>query len=244
MWLLEDGGDFHAGLPKPHVELVVSLSGIHWWRAARGAPEHRYASAWVTPIQRGPRFARAVGRRHLIGARLEPWAAIALFGLLPPGDGRPPPRLHELIDGEARRLRRRLLRAADDRERFARLAAWLEAQPALRRVAPAGLARSATDATAGGLARTAQLSSRTLRRRFAQEAGISPKRWLRLRRLDAVLRDAERSVRDQSLAEFALAHGYADQAHLSREIAELTGATPAELRRRAPGSPPHLFPGG
>ena len=56
--------------------------------------------------------------------------------------------------------------------------------------------------------------------------------------------DAERSVRDQSLAEFALAHGYADQAHLSREIAELTGATPAELRRRAPGSPPHLFPGG
>ncbi len=92
LWQLEDDGRLHAGLPKPYVEVVVSLSGVHWWRPALEGAEHLYCDAWVTPIQSGSRYARAVGRGHLIGARLEPWAALALLGPLPPGDGTPPPR--------------------------------------------------------------------------------------------------------------------------------------------------------
>ena len=244
LWLLDDDGGFHAGLPKPYVELVVSLAGIHWWRAAPGAAEHRYAEAWVTPIQSGPRYARAVGRRRLIGARLEPWAAVALFGRLPAGDGPPPPPLDRFIGSNARRLRTRLVGAPDDAARFAAFIAWLEARPALRRIADAARADPDIGYSAGALAGALRVTPRTLRRRFARDVGISPKRWLKLHRLDAVLRDPALADHGRPLADVAYAHGYADQAHFSREVAGFTGATPGALRRRPARLPPHLLPGG
>lgn len=240
LWQLEDDGGFHAGLPKPWVELVVSLAGVHWWRSAPAGREHRFVEGWVTPIQTGPRHARAVGRRALIGARLEPWAARALFGPLPPGDGAPPPRLRALIGPEARTLRRRLLAARGEAERFATLAEWLLAQPALLRAGvdmrPLPRARDLASAMA--------VSARSLRRRFAAEIGMPPKRWLELHRLDAVLRALREADDVAPLADIAVRHGFADQAHLSREVGRWTGATPRRLQRRAAGLPPHLLPGG
>ncbi len=244
LWLLEDDGAFHAGLPKPYVELLISLSGIHWWRPAPGNREHRYVGGWVTPIQYGPRYARAVGRRLLIGARLEPWAAVALFGPLPQGDGRPPPRLERLIGLEARRLRARLLEAPDDVQRFGVMTAWLEGQPALRRVARDAIDGRGHGASVAALARSLRLTPRSVRRRFALDAGLSLKRWLRLHRLDAVLRDPALADMRQPLADVAQAHGYADQAHLSRDLASLTGTSSGVLRRRPPQTPPHLLPRG
>ena len=242
LWLLDDEGVYHAGLPKPYVELVVSLSGIHWWRADPGGREHRYVDAWVTPIQCGPRYARAVGRRILMGARLEPWAAVTLFGTLPRGDGVPPPRLERFIGPEVRRLRSRLIDASDDTERFSRLTAWLERQPALRRAASDGIDGRGRSASVSALAQSMQLTPRSLRRRFALDAGLSPKSWLKLHRLDAVLRDPALADARQSLADIAIAHGYADQAHFSREVDSLTGTSPGVLRRRPQQSPPHLLP--
>lgn len=242
MWLLEDDGRFHAGLPKPYVELVVSLAGIHWWRAAPAAREHRFDHGWVTPIQHGPRYARAVGRRRLIGARLEPWAATRLFGPLPAGDGRPPPTLRRLLGAEAGRLRRALVEAPDDAARFARLAGWLAARDELRggtwpALDPAGPPDRATE-----LARMLRISPRSLRRRFASDHGVAPKTWLKLHRLDAVLRELNASAARRSMADIAAAHGYADQAHLSREVGALTGDTPGVLRTRPEQLPPHLLP--
>ena len=83
---------------------------------------------------------------------------------------------------------------------------------------------------------------RTLRRTFARAAGLSPKRWLRLHRLDAVLRRAGSGGAEQSLADLAQELGYADQAHLTRDVGALTGATPAALQKRGGKLPPHLFP--
>ena len=240
LWILSDDGSFHAGLPKPYVELVISLSGVHWWCSAPGVREHRYSVGWVTPVQRGPRFARANGRRILIGARLEPWTARALFGPLPPGDGSPPPHLNLLIGDTAERLRRWLIDAADDDQRFARLGIWLEQQ--LMLCGGAGDPITGFDCTSvADLARSLHTTPRSLRRRFAIEAGLSPKTWLKLHRLDGVLRDAGLSDARQSLATIATAHGYADQAHLSREMVSFTGATPGQLRRRPLQSPPHLL---
>lgn len=242
LWMLEDDGSYSAGLPKPYVELVVSLSGVHWWRSAPGTREHRYVDSWVTPIQRGPRYARAIGRRSLIGARLEPWAAVALFGRLPDGDGTPPPKLARFVGSEAQRLRSWLLDAPDNMERFSRLAAWLEEQPALRRFARDAIGERGRFASVAALARSMRLAPRSLRRRFAQDAGIPPKNWLKLHRLDAVLRDPALADMGWPLADIAIAHGYADQAHFSREVAGFTGTTPGVLRRRPKQSPPHLLP--
>ena len=240
LWELEDDGRLHAGLPKPYVEIVISLAGIHWWRPAIDAPEHLYADAWVTPIQSGPRYARAIGTRHLIGARIEPWAARALFGDLPAGDGTPPPRLAALYGAEADALVAALRDTADTATRFALLGAWLEEQAALRIDQPE-FAPLAVQARAGAVADALGLAPRTLRRTFSRTAGLSPKRWLRLHRLDAMLRKAG-TAPGQSLADLAQELGYADQAHLTRDVAALTGATPAALQKRPPHLPPHLFP--
>lgn len=243
MWMLEDNGRCHAGLPKPYVELVVSLSGEHWWRASDQGSEHRYVDAWVTPLQRAPRHARAVGRRHLIGARLNPWSATALFGPLPLGDGTPPPRLASLIGKEAAQLRSWLLEAIDDDSRFARFSDWL-CEKLTRvdnqlRYPPIEL----DIVSVAELAKSFDVTPRSLRRRFAREIGLSPKQWLKLCRLDGVLRDAALGDRTAALAGVALEHGFADQAHLARDIAHLAGTTPATLRRRGLEMPPHLLPG-
>lgn len=240
LWQLEDEGRLHAGLPKPYVELVVSISGIHWWRAAPAAAEHRYVDAWVTPVQTGPRYARSLGCRRLIGARLEPWAARALFGPLPLGTGAPPPRLSQLVGPDARILRSTILRA-DSSERFDAFMRWLEEQPALRQAARLS-ARPDNESTAAELARRQRLSARSLRRAFAREAGIAPKQWLRLHRLDRVLRDRARSSSGPSLAAVAQEHGYADQAHFTRDVTALTGVTPRRLRERSEQLPPHMYP--
>lgn len=226
LWFLEDDGKMSAGLPKPYVELVVSLSGVHWWRAAPGAREYRYLEAWVTPLQQGPRFARAVGSRRLIGARLEPWVAATLFGTLPRGDGTPPPHLAKLIGRSARLLRHQLLKAQDLSARFDCLGNWLD-----ERIFPDCLTSNAA---------TAKASARTLRRHFAREVGLSPKQWRLLHRLDSVLRDPSLADQNRPLAQLAHEHGYADQPHFNREISRLTGTTPGELRRRPAGCPPHL----
>lgn len=240
LWLLRDDGSMHSGLPKPYVELVVSLKGVHWWRATPGGREHRFAHSWVTPIQRGPRHARAVGARHLIGARIEPWAARRWLGVLPPGDGTPPPSLEALLGRDAERLRRTLLAAPTDEERFARFAAWLEAQAGLLQGRTA-LTHRPTFVHAAGLARQSECSPRTLRRIFAREAGLPPKTWLLLHRLDRVLRDPRLLDGSCSLAELAAEHGFADQAHMTRELNRLTGAPPGAFRQRPPEFPPHML---
>ncbi len=226
LWLLEDDGVMCAGLPKPFVELVVSLEGEHWWRATPDGSEHLYREAWVTPVQHGPRYARAASRRRLVGARLEPWLATALFGALPAGDGQPPPPLGALIGGEAGRLRSRLLEAPDDDTLFDRFNAWLEARVARQAAAVSFCA--------------APMSARSARRLYARAVGVSPKRWELLHRLDRVLRDPELTAAERSLAHLACEHGFADQPHFTREMRRLTGATPGRLRRRSSESPPHL----
>jgi AraC-like DNA-binding protein len=76
-------------------------------------------------------------------------------------------------------------------------------------------------------ARRVYVSERQLRRRFDERIGYGPKtlqRVLRFQRLKGML---ERP--DADLARAALAAGYADQAHLTRECNELAGLTPSAL---------------
>jgi AraC-like DNA-binding protein len=77
------------------------------------------------------------------------------------------------------------------------------------------------------VAATLGISDRQLRRRFLATVGYSPKtlqRILRLRRFLAAASAAD-------LARGALSAGYADQAHLTREVRALTGLTPGEIVR-------------
>jgi AraC-like DNA-binding protein len=77
------------------------------------------------------------------------------------------------------------------------------------------------------LERATGWSTRQLERKFRDFIGVSPKRFARVMRLQRVLRAAEHAR--GAWLEVALELGYSDQAHLAREVKELTGLSPSEL---------------
>ncbi|MEO0422566.1 MAG: helix-turn-helix domain-containing protein [Pseudomonadota bacterium] len=242
LWLLRDDGAPRIGLPKPYVEIVISLAGTHFWKPTADGPESEYRTAWVTPVQEGPRHARAIGERVLIGARLYPWVAHGWLGAIPPGDGTPPPHLSEFIGDDAQHLREWLLDAPSESALFQRFGTWLGA--CLEAVDPdtSRLRELADEAppSVEALARSLNVSGPTLRRSFASKNGLSPKRWLILHRIDRILRDPRLSDPTSSLAELAAEYGYADQAHLTREMIRFAGTAPSGMRKRDPSYPPHM----
>jgi AraC-like DNA-binding protein len=80
--------------------------------------------------------------------------------------------------------------------------------------------------TVGAIAAGSYLSERQLHRRCRDAFGYGPKTLARILRMNRAL-DAARAGR--SLVEVAAAVGYADQAHLSRDVRALTGVPPSTL---------------
>jgi len=81
------------------------------------------------------------------------------------------------------------------------------------------------------LAEKCGLSTRHFARAFRQSTGVPPHRWLLSRRVDR----AKDLLRDPalSLAEVALACGFADQSHFTRMFTTLVGLSPGLWRRMA-----------
>ncbi|HEU5431885.1 MAG TPA: helix-turn-helix domain-containing protein, partial [Thermomicrobiales bacterium] len=80
------------------------------------------------------------------------------------------------------------------------------------------------------LARQCGISERQLRRRFESSVGYGPKMLQRILRLQRLLWLASGSDGERlGLAGLAIAAGYADQPHMTRETVALTGATPGQL---------------
>lgn len=236
----------NVGLPKPYVELVVSLSGYHLWRVAEDATPISFTDGWLNPVQSAPRFAETHGPLHLIGARLHPAAAARLFG--PAGIYGPanPVPLDALLAREGELLRQRLLDAPNSDCRFYLLASWLGERLLdsgtiwLPDVLELDRIRWRVDALADDLG----LSPRGLHKRFVQQLGITPKLWLQLGRFNSALRCSPASG---SLAELAVTAGYADQAHLTTEFRRFAGVPPrayvrSRTRTAAPENAPHLLP--
>ena len=102
-------------------------------------------------------------------------------------------------------------------------AAGLSADPLIPHV----LRRLSRGEGVDGLAERLGVSQRTLRRRCVSAVGYGPKtleRVLRFRRALGLIRARVPLVDIPSLA------GYADQAHLTKEVQRLAGATPGQLR--------------
>ena len=83
------------------------------------------------------------------------------------------------------------------------------------------------------------LLPRTLRRRFAAQVGLSPKRFGRVQRLQRVVRGLD-GWAQVDWADTAARHGYCDQAHLADEFRDLVGVTPAGYLRSRVNGPNHL----
>jgi AraC-like DNA-binding protein len=82
-----------------------------------------------------------------------------------------------------------------------------------------------------------RLSERQIRRRFDEAIGYGPKKLQRILRLQRLLWLASHeSSPIPSLAQLSFVAGYADQPHMSREVAALTGVSPSHLLHGAPRS--------
>jgi AraC-like DNA-binding protein len=164
-------------------------------------------------------MARIAAETEVIGVRFRPGVAPYLLGL----------SAHELLNQHVP------LRAIWS---YDRAAGWLDAmaRPTLGMkldgISELIEARLATGSECDTLVRAVVygISERQLRRRFAQSVGYGPKtlqRVLRLQRLLWLAKEAEHS--SPNLARLAIAAGYADQSHMTRESVALTGATPRQL---------------
>ncbi|MET7637945.1 helix-turn-helix transcriptional regulator [Streptomyces sp. NPDC005438] len=76
------------------------------------------------------------------------------------------------------------------------------------------------------------LSARQLRRRSEVAFGYGPKTLARVLRMRRALQLGEATGESGGLAGVATAAGYADQAHMTRELRQLTGLTPGDLFSR------------
>lgn len=86
---------------------------------------------------------------------------------------------------------------------------------------------------AGGIAAALGVTERTLRRISTAEFGYGPKTLARILRLQKLLgRIGESSM---VLADLAAETGFADQAHMGRDVLSLTSLTPGEILRQMRG---------
>jgi AraC-like DNA-binding protein len=73
------------------------------------------------------------------------------------------------------------------------------------------------------------LSHRQLQRRFSAAVGYGPKMFRSVLRFQRLLNFANRPASSNSLADLAAVAGYADQAHMTREVQRFAGCTPTVL---------------
>jgi len=183
------------------------------------------------------------GRAGVAAIRLRPAAARAVVGC---SAAEITGRVVDLeaLFGSTGTLRERLALAQDDRARIVLLEDWLTA---IVRAAPAREVDGAATAIAlsGGtvdlltVASGTGLSLRQLERRFLADVGIAPKTFARTVRLQAALR---RIAEGQPLADVAIACGYYDQPHMTRDFSRLAETSPASWQQYA-GSLTPLFVG-
>ena len=186
----------------------------------------RAGRAVVAGPDTGPVAVPVAPGEVVAGVRLRPGAAGAVLGV--PADELRDRRV-ALEDLWGRAGREAGERAGEDPfELLAALRGRLDGAAPDRRVVEAARRLARAPATpVPALAASLGLGERHLRRRFAAGVGYGPKtfaRVARFRRALALVRAGE------SLAAAAAEAGYADQAHMTRELVALAGRTPAAIR--------------
>jgi AraC-like DNA-binding protein len=84
-----------------------------------------------------------------------------------------------------------------------------------------------------GLSRWIGISERQLHRRFSAAIGYGPKMFQSVLRFQRLLKTARETGAMQSLADLAASAGYADQAHMTRDVHRLAETRPTVLLRSA-----------
>jgi AraC-like DNA-binding protein len=218
---------------RPPAELTVLPDGLTDLTFDVGGEPAAYVTG---PLTR-PETYRHERPVSLLGVSLQPGAAVSILGIdvVSLADGWTP--LAEVIGPVAGELVERIAAAEPVQPRLAVVDTFLAAR--LRGAADDDRVRQALhtildrsgDVEVERVARDSAASPRHLGRLFDAWIGISPKRFARIVRVQAALRLLMESP-DRDLADLAADLGFADHAHLTREIRALTGEPPSALARR------------
>ncbi len=222
-------------LPSRHVTLILSLADPIEITAM---PDPGQApggfAAFVAGLHAAPATVRHDHRLHVLHLYLEPLGVEALLGVPAAALASRVVGLDDVLGPLAGELQERLARAKSwsvcfrllddvlvrllrDSPRPPREVAW--AWRALREARGRLAIRE--------LARRLGWSRRHLGERFRDALGLTPKQAARVLRFEAACERLARAP-GRGLAELALACGYHDQAHLTREWQALAGCTPAQ----------------
>jgi len=241
----------------PHPALAAHLACVWVQYVEEGSAPYRHrtvpngSAELVVPVGAAPRIA---GPRTgpveevlapgavVVGVRFRPGVGPWMLGAPAAEVVDRAPEAHELWGAGAGTLGERVAEAATpwraaalvEAEVLARLAHAPDADPDPIAGEAVRLLLPSHGREVGALTPALHLSERHLRRRLAASVGLPPKALQRILRFQVFLALARaRGWAGGELARLAVAAGYADQPHLTRESVRLAGLPPGELLRES-----------
>jgi AraC-like DNA-binding protein len=235
-------------LPTGTVELVINLreEAIRVYSEVADTEGQCFSDAVVSGTQSRYMVLGACEEGSVIGVHFRPGGAGTFLGMPLSELAERHVALEDVWGAEARELHERLLEAESPAAAFALLErALISRLRGARSRHPAvgfALRRFAAEPEVGRVGEVADAtgySAKRFIRLFTDGVGLSPKRFCRVLRLQAVLNRLAAGQRVE-WAEVAAAGGYCDQSHLIREFRAMTGITPGEYRPVDANSPNHV----
>lgn len=204
------------------------------------SPDDRWHS-FAAGLYPGPVLIRSNGRSHCIQVNFTPFGAYRFFGIPMSELASRMVGIDDLEDPEFGALRERLGNERDWEsrldlvERFVigRIRRGPGGHAAVRHAFGAIMAARG-DLRLSELADRLDCSRKYLAERFRTEFSLSPKSIARMARFQHALARS-RAATEPDWADIALACGYADQAHFTREFSEFAGTSPSRWRQAVAG---------
>jgi AraC-like DNA-binding protein len=227
----------HRGLPSPYLTLVVTVDEP--LRLAAHADPRQPPMAYdalIGGLHTRPVLIAHPGRQWGVQVSLTPLGARALLGAPAAALASWDAPLTDVVGRPAMELIERVRAASDWPGRFAAIEGVLLRLARTNALAPEVAEAWRLTTAAHGRLRVEDVacqvgwSSRHLGERFRAEIGLTPKAAARVVRFDRARRSLARRVSDggpTDLAALAIASGYCDQAHLTREWRSLSGLSPS-----------------
>lgn len=235
-------------LPSGRVDIVIPLLQDHVLRfdAVDSTVPHCFRGAVVMGAH-DRYFVRGTnGPSSVMGVHFRPGGAAAFLGGALGGLRNQTVLLEDLWGLPARELRERLQAAPQVTQKFrileeALLARLASAEPVDPMVAQAlaMLLQAPTSARIAEVQMASSASPQVFIRRFEAAVGLTPKRYARVLRFNALLTKLVR-LGPRDWADMATAGGYFDQSHMCLEFKRLAGVTPTEYRAVHAGQPRHV----
>jgi len=183
----------------------------------------------------GPLWLKPTGVWRTAGVRLRPEGALAILSINLAEISNSCVPLEALWGRSGRQIVEQLLDVHTPEEALRLFQEFLLKRVATTRRPHPGTVRAVREilkyrglVSISDLARTVGWSERTLERRFAQEVGLSPKLLSQTARFHCLLACVS-PERKEKWASLAWDCGFADQAHLAREVNRFSGVSPRRL---------------